>query len=90
MGNWCRALTTCGGGGPSASSLQGPIPVRRCSGLPEKVLLLEIRPGGTFESRPAIYRRFSRFKFDLVPEGRLKIGFAYGRYILFAQRSLRF
>ena len=29
----------------------------------------EIRPGGTLESKPPIYRRFSRFKFDLVPEG---------------------
>jgi hypothetical protein len=29
-------------------------------------------PGGTIETRPAIYRRYWYLKFDFVPEGRSK------------------
>src|ERR1700720_402750 len=44
-------------------------------------------PEGRLESRPAIYRRYWRLEFDLVPEGRSKLGLAHGRYILFASRK---
>src|SRR6201995_4274153 len=33
-------------------------------------------PEGRLESRPAIYRRYWRLEFDLVPEGRSKLGLA--------------
>jgi hypothetical protein len=62
------------------SKLQG-----KAGGLTQEVWIFRLTrwrcrcvPEGRLESRPAIYRRYWCLEFDLVPEGRSKLGLAHG------------